>query len=1020
MKHLRSAALLAGMLALPLGAHAADLDVFSSGPNSAATMLPNVLFIIDNTANWNVAFSNEMRALSLTLANMPVNKFNVGIMLQTEMGGTNQGPAGGYVRAALRPMDERNKQLYVNFVNSLDKLYDKGSAGNSAVAMAEAYHYLKGMAPYAGRMKAKADYTGNTSGTSASNALYGLGGNALNSFAANLYTAPLSDCNRNYVIYISNGPNQQSSSANVMANNLLAAAAGGGAAGSAAIAQIALSPSGSQSNPLDEWARFMKKSSLAVTTYAIDVDPTSYGAGPGWTALLKSMSGMNNYTAVRSASGYVEIADAINNTLNKIQSVDSVFAPLGLPASPDVQGAYLNQVYVGMFRPDPDAKPRWMGNLKQYRIGQDSSLSDADGYSAVNNAYGFIGPCARSYWTPTEPNTYWANAPRGNCIPRADMDPAAYAISDSPDGNSVEKGGQAYRLRQANPASRLVMTCGAGFGACTSLFDFNNLNVPASALGASTTSERDSLISWARGANFQGELGKNVLEMRPSAHGDVVHSNPLALAYGQSWMQGKDVVVYYGSNDGMLHAVNGNRSVAIGGAAPGDELWAFMPPEFFPQIKRLRDNTVPVAMAAPQGYAASGSAKPYGIDGPLTAYRDGGRSWMFAAMRRGGRALYAFDVSYPMAPTLKWKLGCSADGMYCTSGASGLGQTWGTPTPVKSNAYGNAAPLLVMGGGYDDCEDSDVNGCTPSSKGNKIYVIDADSGAIVNTLHTERGVVGEVNVQTDAQGNALVGYAADLGGNVYRIDMGAAAPSAWSITRIAALGCATLQGCSNNRKFMFGPSVMAEADGSFNLYLGSGDREKPLGYAFYPSTNAVQNHFFKLTDRPGDITWLASERSNCGADIMCMASLLANGNVASTCGATVAPTGKGWAMALRPTEQVVTMAATRFGVSTFSTHMPDVLMAGTCSARLGRVHVYNLDTGTAAPAGGTTCNDVVEGVALPPGPRKLDVCMDDACSVKRPICIGCSTKSPLQTQESVVPAGSVEPSGARPGGWYMQ
>ena len=169
MKHLRSAAFLAGMLAVPLTVPAADLDVFGNGPSSAAATLPNVLFIIDNTANWNVAFSNEMRALSMTLANMPVNKFNVGIMLQTEMGGTNLGPAGGYVRAALRPMDARNKQLYVNFVNSLDILQDKGAGGYSAVAMAEAYHYLKVLAPYSGRTKTKADYTGNTSGTSASN-----------------------------------------------------------------------------------------------------------------------------------------------------------------------------------------------------------------------------------------------------------------------------------------------------------------------------------------------------------------------------------------------------------------------------------------------------------------------------------------------------------------------------------------------------------------------------------------------------------------------------------------------------------------------------------------------------------------------------------------------------------------------------------------------------------------------------------------------------------------------------------
>jgi len=62
---------------------AEDIDVFSATPGGG---LPNVLFIVDNTANWNQAFSNEMAALYNTFTNLPVNtdgsaKFNVGIML---------------------------------------------------------------------------------------------------------------------------------------------------------------------------------------------------------------------------------------------------------------------------------------------------------------------------------------------------------------------------------------------------------------------------------------------------------------------------------------------------------------------------------------------------------------------------------------------------------------------------------------------------------------------------------------------------------------------------------------------------------------------------------------------------------------------------------------------------------------------------------------------------------------------------------------------------------------------------
>jgi type IV pilus assembly protein PilY1 len=1029
-RFLRKAALLTGVFAVQLSAPAADLDLYANAPSNAAADLPNVLFIIDNTANWNQAFTNEMNALSSTLANMPENKFNVGFMLQTETGGGNQGEAGGYIRAAIRTMNASTKPLYVNFVNSLHKLIDKGSGGTSGVAMAEAYLYFKGLTPYSGGTKVKADYTGNTSVSTASDVLYGLPGNALNSFNATTYNSPVvGNCAKNYIIYISNGPNQQNSSADSKANTLLSNAAGGGSAGATAIAQISLSPSGSQSNPIDEWTRFMKKSSLAVTTYTIDVDPVTNGQGPGWTALLKSMSGVENYRAVSSA-GSLEMKDAINDALSKIQSVNSVFAAVSLPASANVQGAYLNQLYVGMFRPDPDSKPRWLGNLKQYKMGGDNSLVDADGAAAINPASGFISICARSYWTPlanaTPADTYWANAPQGDCIPPEGLAPTAYAISNSPDGNIVEKGAQAYRLRRASPTTRIVKTCSSSFNSCTALLDFNTTTVTASALGAADAAEHTSLVNWARGANTQAELGKTTSEMRPSAHGDVIHSNPLALSYTRGLLPGSDVIVFYGSNDGMLHAINGNRDTNYGTIAPGGELWAFMPPEFVGKLKRIRDNEELVTVSPPVGGTVTGMEKPYSIDGPLTAYKDAGHTWMYAAMRRGGRALYAFDVTIPTTPSLKWKIGCTADGSTCSTGAADMGQTWGTPRPIKVTGYGTPpAPLLIMGGGYDTCEDPDVNTCTATSKGRKVYIINADTGEIVKSLATDRGVIGEVKVVPDDDGYAKYAYASDLGGNVYRITIGALAPAAWTITKIASLGCATYSTtpCSNNRKFMFGPSVIPEVDGSYSLFLGSGDREKPLGAAYFPSTSAVQNYFFKISDKPSDTGWLTSENATCGANLICLASLGSSGSTASasTCGVGGGvPTSKGWKLALRTHEQVVTLAATRFGVTTFSTHMPDVSPPGTCGARLGTVHVYNLEIAAGVPTAGTTCADEVGKGGLPPPPEKMDVCMDDACTIRRSICIGCGTQSSIQSKENGIPQSVLGPNAKRRVYWYIQ
>ena len=49
--------------------------------------------------------------------------------------------------------------------------------------------------------------------------------------------------------------------------------------------------------------------------------------------------------------------------------MNSVFASASLPVSVNTQGTFLNQVYIGVFRPDADALPRWPGNLKQYKLG---------------------------------------------------------------------------------------------------------------------------------------------------------------------------------------------------------------------------------------------------------------------------------------------------------------------------------------------------------------------------------------------------------------------------------------------------------------------------------------------------------------------------------------------------------------------------------------------------------------------------------------------------------------------------
>ncbi|MHB9796940.1 pilus assembly protein [Pseudomonas sp. MT3] len=993
-------------------ASAEDIDLFVGTPPNAADA-PNVLIIMDNTANWNKQFPSEQAALYSLIGSLDENKFRVGLMMFSQTGSPNSNIGGGYVRAAIRLMDPSAKSMYQALINSIStsgKNSDAGDGGKASLVMSEAWAYFSGGTPYSGNNKEKADYTGNIAGTAESKAIYALPNNALSAFSGTKYNSPIvAGCAKNFIIYISNSASQDPNQVIEQSKTLLSNAGGN-------TTTIPVSPTGSQDNMADEWARFMKKSALGITTYTVDVDKVTNGQGPGWSALLQSMSNVSGGHYFDVSSDGSGIADALDAIFSEIQDTNSVFASVTLPVSVNTQSTYLNQVFVGMFRPDRDSFPRWAGNLKQYKLGMvDGKLQtvDANGESAINSSTGFVTECARSFWTPGTTDSYWAFKPQGNCLRVSRSD-----VSNYPDGNIVEKGGQAYMLRQSS--ARTMKTCDPSPTGCTTLTDFNTGNsaITDTLLGAAS-GERDTLINWALGADNQDEnTNKNITEKRPSVHGDIVHSRPAAINYGTA--TNPQVVVYYGGNDGLLHAINGNRATSIGTVTAGSELWSFMPPEFYPVIKRLRDNKVTISFPGHTTGTPTPEPKSYGMDGSVTAVQQGSSTWIYATMRRGGRSIYAFDVTTPGSPTLKWKRGCPsmADDTGCSTGFDGIGQTWATPTVLKAAGYGGGTtPMLAMGGGYDPCEDGDPNTCTSSAKGNQIYLLNANSGAVLKTFTTARGVVGDVTILTDDNGLATYGYAADLGGNVYRISgvdaasaIGNTAPANWTITPIASLGCDTASSCPANRKFMYGPEV-AVTNGEYVIAIGSGDREKPI--LSYNSAISVSNRFYSLRDKPSDPNWLTSESTTCGADVVCNSSLFPITTSATPSATELATKPKGWYLALQPTEQVVTSALVLFDTITFSTHQPEEVQPGTCS-NLGIARNYNINYKNAAGSNGDRFSEIAGG-GLAPSPVAGIVILDDG--TQKPFIIGggnCATDSSLQGCEAVPPA-----SGIRPKSWVF-
>jgi Tfp pilus tip-associated adhesin PilY1 len=710
----------------------------------------------------------------------------------------------------------------------------------------------------------------------------------------------------------------------------------------------------------DEWARLLHDkgvpvagSSIApsVTTYTIDV----YNKQPNatQTALLMSMAqaGGGKYFAAKNKQA---ILDALQQIMIEIQAVNSSFASTSLPVNATNRSQNENQVFIGMFRPDPDAKPRWFGNLKRYQLvasGANIELGDVNGQLAVNTLTGFVTPCATSYWS-TDSGSYWSGMglnpdPAGTCT----LSPFN-KYSDAPDGPMVEKGAAAQVLRQGN----------GGPAVNGNVVNRNMVTLAGNAFAAfdSTSSGLDTnLVKFIRGEDVNDEkhTGAPTSTTRPSIHGDVIHSRPLPINYGGT----NGVTVYYGANDGTLHAV---------AADTGVERWAFVAPEFFGRLARLKDNSPLVSYPTRTDIGAI--PKDYFFDGSIGVYQNNTSSsvWIYPTMRRGGRMVYGIDVSAPSSPVYKWKAGCPnlGDDTGCTAGMSGIGQTWSTPSVAFIKGYSSTRPVVVFGGGYDSCEDA--NTATPACSGRKggfVYVLDADSGAVLHTFQTDRAVAADVSlVDIDNDGMPDYAYVADTGGNLYRINF-IDGPA----TRIGVLsanwGIRKVAFTAGGRKFLFAPALLAN-QGKVFVAIGSGDREHPL-QSQYPYAGVV-NRFYTYRDD------LASLLATPAQDL----DALNDYTAASSCTTTpILPNSgpAGWFMNLNQNgqgEQVVTSALIASGMVTFSTNRPIPPADGTCSTSLGQARGYwvNLFNASGAinvtGACGGSRSGIFVGGGLPPSP----------------------------------------------------
>jgi type IV pilus assembly protein PilY1 len=1054
-------------------ARADDIDIFL-GRSGGGGDAPNVMFLIDNGPNWSRQSQGwtdpvtgakitqgvaELQALQQVLTylanqNQPIN---VGLAMLTPNNGSS-GTGGGYVRFGARDMTvTANRTALQNILGNIVPCVGGCGPANESLsgmshkdetaALYELYKYFSGLAPYTGgpsSINPWDDIAGNLGGgASGSAGLTGFAQGLSSGWAIlnGLYQSPISSskpCASNYIIYIANNSNGQfGSTENVYEPSVVPA--------------LTALPATPTDTWTDEWTRFFYQSGAVVptgnsngsiVTYILDAYNAQNNAGYSQSLQAAARQGGGRYYQVGSQ---VAIYNALVRIVEQIQAVNSTFASASLPVNATNRAQDQNQVFVPMFRPDATLQPRWFGNLKQYQLinsGGAIELGDQKGQPAVNPLTGFPSACAKSFWTTGSadltdyPNGYWnfgqslnasgmwntlmeGSYAKGTC-PTTGHGP----YDDYPDGPTVEKGGVAEVIRKGNnpsitngsptwsPALRKILTINAQGNSWT-----NTTLVPFS---VGTTGLPASLVNWVLGQDVQAENGNaNTTETRPSVHGDEIHSRPLPIDYGSGTVR-----VFYGSNDGTLRAVDG---------ASGQELWAFVPPEFYNPapavytpgasapttptgLERLMwsnmtdaaGNQVSPTIAyfgTQPSVTPAPVRKDYYYDGSIGLYESAvnaqgvpGNVWIYPAMRRGGRMLYAMDVTNVSSPAVLWKFGCPylANDSSCLGGAnaSSIGQTWSTPTIAASvNGYG--APVVVVGGGYDGCEDTNTPNpatttnpstgqpyCPTPQKGAGIYVLDAQTGTQLAFFATAGSVAADVAlISVAVPGVVDHAYAADTRGNVYRVDF-AGNPTQWVMNRVAFTN-------GSGRKFLFAPALLAAPGGQVYVALGSGDREHPL-QAQYPFMN-VLNRFYVFKDnlsssvslnlddttRMHDFTYSSGDPGPNNAT---------NGTSCSTAGVLPTSTTNGWFMDLNQNgqgEQSVTSAIIAAGMVAFSTNRPIPQTQGTCATMLGAaygywVNLFNASGGINAtgPACGGQRDTPFVGGGLPPSPVVAAVPVD--------------------------------------------
>jgi type IV pilus assembly protein PilY1 len=632
-----------------------------------------------------------------------------------------------------------------------------------------------------------------------------------------VYISPIEySCQRNYVLIITDGESTQDQ--NAILSQVIGDRDGDGRE-PGGNHEVHYDSSGS--DYLDDVAKYLYDTDLS-SSYEGQQNIITYTIGFTVSSNLLERTAAAGHGRYFYSNSAQQLADAFQNVIDEILSKSTSFVAPIVPVSRMERTTAGDKIYLALFK--PLRSQMWSGNIKKFGVAQTDSggihagdIMDTRGLTAVDSRGQFLAT-AISYW------------------------------SAGMDGGDVEKGGVGEVLLKRSTARNIYTYLGTKTDLTDSTNAFktaNNLITPGILGLGSDSSARDNLIQFVHGYDSYDENGNgNTTEKRDWILGAFIHSRPYLVHYAS-----RDVI-FAGSNDGMLHAFDDST---------GDELWGFIPPNLLNQLQALHaDVNISFVDGSPKAYIS------YDSNGQIT------QVILLFGERRGGNRYYALDVTDPLKPKYLWDIGPDTK-VADKFPYSEMGQSWSAPI-IGKIAYGSGEKWVAfISGGYDGNQDNNPVALA-DSKGRAIYVVDIFNGSLVwrysfaedsKMTYSIPSDIARVDVNGDGWVDRL--YAGDMGGRMWRFDVGDKDPSKWTGKIIFT---SNSEGTAILRKMFYPPDVTLESDnGDYEmLFFGTGDREHPKTTALIDRLYAVKDR--NLKDKDPEVAYAESDLVNVTDDLL--------------------------------------------------------------------------------------------------------------------------------------------------------